>query len=334
MASEPTEALFTDGDRVLCFHGPLIYEGKVLKQEWRDKDQKWFCFIHYAGWNKSWDEFVPEDRVLAYTDENLKIQKEHKKSHEDAIKAAKRSAIGMAPRTTPSTKKKGSLAGESTGSSGKSDSRGSTPVMDSAGVPGRKSGSARRNELDDEAAAKKKKREDVQPEQLYMMTQTVEIPIPDPVKAFLLDDWDRVSRQKTLLKVPAFPTVDGILDAYLVSLSEADSIQSEFCAGLKEYFNTLLGSQLLYQSEKQQLSKVNGDYKETDYSAIYGLPHLMRLLTKIGPCLAYTTIPTEGVELLQSLAEQFLIFVMKNYNLYFEPSGYLNIEIAEGASMG
>lgn len=39
------------GEKVLCFHGPLIYEAKALKyQIMKDKQVKYF--IHYAGWNK------------------------------------------------------------------------------------------------------------------------------------------------------------------------------------------------------------------------------------------------------------------------------------------
>lgn len=39
------------GEKVLCFHGPLLYEAKALKSQiCKDKQVKYF--IHYAGWNK------------------------------------------------------------------------------------------------------------------------------------------------------------------------------------------------------------------------------------------------------------------------------------------
>lgn len=39
------------GEKVLCFHGPLIYEAKCLKSTiTKEKQVKYF--IHYAGWNK------------------------------------------------------------------------------------------------------------------------------------------------------------------------------------------------------------------------------------------------------------------------------------------
>lgn len=42
---------FSDGEKVLCFHGPLIYEAKCLKaQIGKEKQVKYY--IHYSGWNK------------------------------------------------------------------------------------------------------------------------------------------------------------------------------------------------------------------------------------------------------------------------------------------
>lgn len=43
--------LCVTGEKVLCFHGPLIYEAKALRSMvTKDKQVKYF--IHYAGWNK------------------------------------------------------------------------------------------------------------------------------------------------------------------------------------------------------------------------------------------------------------------------------------------
>lgn len=41
------------GEKVLCFHGPMIYEAKMLKSSiMKDKQVKYF--VHYAGWNKKY----------------------------------------------------------------------------------------------------------------------------------------------------------------------------------------------------------------------------------------------------------------------------------------
>jgi len=74
---------FSEDEKVLCFHGPLIYEAKILKGElWEnkqiEKDNGPHYYVHYKGWKQTWDEWVPESRVLKYNDTNLKRQTELK----------------------------------------------------------------------------------------------------------------------------------------------------------------------------------------------------------------------------------------------------------------
>jgi len=50
---------FTVGERVLCYHGPLVYEAKVLKAEtWDETNTKLSTvgphfFVHYKGWKQT-----------------------------------------------------------------------------------------------------------------------------------------------------------------------------------------------------------------------------------------------------------------------------------------
>lgn len=60
---------FQEGERVLCFHGPPLYEAKCVNVAIKDKQVK--NFIHYSGWNKNWHEWVPESRALKYVDTSL-----------------------------------------------------------------------------------------------------------------------------------------------------------------------------------------------------------------------------------------------------------------------
>ena len=60
--------------KVLCYHGPLLYEAKCVKSR---KDTKsgnpgdFQYFVHYQGWNKNWDEWVDETRILKASSENF-----------------------------------------------------------------------------------------------------------------------------------------------------------------------------------------------------------------------------------------------------------------------
>ncbi|KAL4577465.1 hypothetical protein LXL04_013574 [Taraxacum kok-saghyz] len=61
--------LFSDGEKVLAYHGPRIYEAKVQKSEIRKNE--WKYFVHYLGWSKTWDEWVGVDRLMKNSEENI-----------------------------------------------------------------------------------------------------------------------------------------------------------------------------------------------------------------------------------------------------------------------
>merc|ERR1711860_225788 len=71
---------FSEGEKILCFSGPSIYEAKILKVETDDKKTKYL--IHYHGWNKSWDEWVDEAQILKHTELNLEKKRDLDKAHE------------------------------------------------------------------------------------------------------------------------------------------------------------------------------------------------------------------------------------------------------------
>lgn len=74
---EDRKLIFEENEKVLCYHGPLIYEAKILDRKWMDEDPEMtgpHYYIHYKGWKRSWDEWVPETRVLRWCDENIKMQ--------------------------------------------------------------------------------------------------------------------------------------------------------------------------------------------------------------------------------------------------------------------
>lgn len=73
---------FVEGEKVLCFHGPLLYEARCHKVDTEGEVDLYL--IHYNGWNNKWDEWIPETRILKFNDVNLKKRSElirhHKKS--------------------------------------------------------------------------------------------------------------------------------------------------------------------------------------------------------------------------------------------------------------
>jgi mortality factor 4-like protein 1 len=90
---------YTINERALCYHGPLIYEAKILKEEVWDETTSLtglpgpHFFVHYKGWKQTcvfalssrspiliaiflrWDEWVPISRLLKLDEANLALQK-------------------------------------------------------------------------------------------------------------------------------------------------------------------------------------------------------------------------------------------------------------------
>lgn len=110
--------------RCLAFHGPMLYEAKTLKiydpdtkttyvkdatssnvnsehltvtptEEGipedlpEDMTDKISYFIHYKGWKATWDEWVSQERVLAFTEENLRTKKQLMQLANDAANKKK-----------------------------------------------------------------------------------------------------------------------------------------------------------------------------------------------------------------------------------------------------
>lgn len=87
------------------------------------------------------------------------------------------------------------------------------------------------------------------------------------MKPWLVDDWDLITRQKKLFELPARITIDKIIDEYIKSKrcsnnKNKESTLIEVTNGIKEYFNVMLGSQLLYRFERPQYKQIIDEHDE------------------------------------------------------------------------
>ncbi|KAH8358505.1 hypothetical protein KR093_000488 [Drosophila rubida] len=438
--------VFADGERVLCFHGPLIYEAKVLKTKPETTPVEYY--IHYAGWSKNWDEWVPESRVLKYNDENVKRQKEverqygersKKDNKKGSAKAKKMEHVGNESRastpskdgntslshkesasssssatstpvtaastvTTPATKYDSSNSSSSNTTTTTTTSRSnrkSTQAVTRPGTPsadGKKedasaSGAAttdnskpEEEELGITPAVPKTKRMSshssssdqqlrtaassatngaeanvsttatpqqqsttagaaaattatpseapcVESEETYTAKLEVKIKIPDELKHYLTDDWYAVVREHKLLELPAKVTVQQITEQYLAHKKSVKSTNAskevainDVLDGIIEYFNVMLGSQLLYKFERTQYADIMQKHPDTPLSEMYGSFHLLRLFVRLGSMLSYSALDQPAMQTLLSHLHDFLKFLVKNSAMYFSMSNFINVD--------
>ncbi|XP_061950226.1 protein MRG1 isoform X1 [Populus nigra] len=290
-------SLFSEGERVLAYHGPRIYEAKVQKAELRKKE--WRYFVHYLGWNKNWDEWVGMDRLMKHTPDNvLKQQALEKKQGVDK---------SLKPGRSSQTKPKNSTDSKMD----KEDPKSSV------------------------AKGKKRKSDSGMEKDNLPVEKLVKIQIPSTLKKQLVDDWEFVTQQDKFVKLPRSPNVDDILTKYLEYMSKKDGMITdsigEILKGIRCYFDKALPVMLLYKKERQQYH----DTVKIDVSpsTIYGAEHLLRLFVKLPELLAYVNIEEDTSTRLQQKLLDFLKFLHKNQSTFFL-SAYDGSKVSEGKVKG
>ncbi|KAG0148209.1 hypothetical protein CROQUDRAFT_41727 [Cronartium quercuum f. sp. fusiforme G11] len=266
---------FTENERVLCYHGPLIYEAKVT-EEWKadtsdpTRRKGAHYWVHYRGWKQSWDEWVPEDRLLKLNEENLRKQKELNEARR--LKDIPEKSIGKDRLTD--------------GRVGSTVDKGKKPE-------GR--GTKRSRELGAE------------PEEEPSKRPHIRIVIPEPLKLQLVDDWEAVTRMNRLVTLPRNPNVSTIFQEYeeyaaqSKSSPQSKNLIREVLAGLKVYFDKSLGHSLLYRYERQQYIDIRKkpEFENTLMSDIYGAEHLLRLFVNLPEMISHTPMDPEVVSIVR-----------------------------------
>ncbi|CBQ68343.1 related to Chromo domain protein MRG15 [Sporisorium reilianum SRZ2] len=328
--------LYADSEKVLCFHGPLIYAAKILKSEKWTGDENVtgqvgpHYLVHYDRWKKTWDEWVPETRLLKYNDENLA----RKATLEDAAKSGSLTSSS----SSSSAADKGS-AGAGAAGAGAKRARDSDAHADRKGT----------------ARGSKRSRDTVEAEDDFLKRPEVKISLPDELKLQLVDDWENITKKGHLVPLPRKPCVKDILDDYkklYLSSKRPDPSSStsssgakhrspqvvdEVLKGLKLYFDRSLGQNLLYRFERAQYveyrkkngpkmgdgdvgnarsgnGSMGGDMEPSD---VYGAEHLLRLFVNLPMIIVHTSMDAESISLLKEHLAEFLSYIAREKHRLF-----------------
>jgi len=173
----------------------------------------------------------------------------------------------------------------------------------------------------------------VESEETYMTKLEVKIKIPDELKHYLTDDWYAIVREHKLLELPAKVTVQQITEQYLAHKKSVKSTSAskevainDVLDGIIEYFNVMLGSQLLYKFERTQYTDIMQKHPDTPLSELYGSFHLLRLFVRLGSMLSYSALDQSSMQMLLVHLHDFLKFLLKNSAMYFSMTNFINVD--------
>ncbi|PVU88671.1 hypothetical protein BB560_006349 [Smittium megazygosporum] len=319
MSSNSKALKHHQGERVLCFHGPFLYEAKVIKAEFWEKDDSDkletgpHYFIHYKGWKQTWDEWVDDSRILKWNEENLSKQKSLKQAAFMSNKKKSTTGISVStpPPNTPSGSGNTSISTRKSSSSSTSQQLGlKTKSLENDDSKNRKRSRDTPLEKDDDGSKRPEFR----------------ITVPNSLKVKLIDDWEQIAKEKLLVPLPRSPTVSQLIDQYSQYLVEnadkrksrkSEEIMNEILLGLKLYFDKALGTILLYRFERYQYQKILKDHPKTSMSDIYGAEHLLRLFVQLPSLVSQANMDEETLLILKDYINDFLKYMQKNIKTIF-----------------
>lgn len=281
-SEKPEPGQFREGEKVLAYHGSLVYDTRIQKAEFRK--QEWQYFVHYLGWSKHWDEWVGSDRLMKPTERNLEKQKKLF-NNQTGDKQTK----GRVPAGKQKSAAEKEFKAERKPLAARGRKRKSDPVVES--------------------------KDSEEPD------HPLKISLPGTLKKQLVEDWEFITQMGKLVKLPRSPSAEEIIKKYIDFKTKRDGAVEdslvEVLNGLRSYFDKSLPAILLYPQERVQYATAVPQGSTITPSNIYGAEHLLRLFVKLSELLVYTNMEQEALTQLQQKLADFLKFLQRNQSNFF-----------------
>ncbi|OBA20934.1 MRG-domain-containing protein [Metschnikowia bicuspidata var. bicuspidata NRRL YB-4993] len=315
---------FIPGSKVLAYHGPLVYEAKVLKyhkeglelvdveeekSEPLDKNKipgflldKNAYFLHYKGWNPKWDEWVSSERIIEFNDDNLGLSRELRNARKKTVErldSGKEAKAEAAEQKSRRGRRKNAPTEASTNHSGPSKDQ-SKPNSNG------------------------RKRQKTEPHAGY----EVMLPFSPRLKCVMVDDWELITKDRKLVNLETVTPVLTILKEYYEWKRAGQSIEltrttEEALSGLKILFDQTFGLDLLYKFERLQYSELFRTRKNFEPSNVYGCEHLLRLIITLPGRVSQTVMDAMSVNIMMGQMSDLLEYI--DANMATLGSSYMNV---------
>ncbi|XP_023326931.1 mortality factor 4-like protein 1 [Eurytemora carolleeae] len=334
-----TRSKYVEGETVLCFQGIMIYEAKV--QGVRKEDGIFEFDIHYKGWNKTWDEWVTEERLLKFTPENQKRMKEVEEELAARGKtyASKKSGGGAIsqknPESSPEPSSGDKRKQEMPLTEGKKQ-KVTDPTLKNLGImKGLKPRS--RSNSNTSILSTKSNTSTKQEERPKRSVKDIKVgsvtPDPKPapgkkpgeVKEKKPGDSKKPGESKEKKK-PKKAENQGIQNRFkpkekTVAFGEGVRIE------LSEELKNVLVDDFDYMIRQRKLLSIPSRYTVEDNKNIplcqlYGPVHLLRLITKLGPMLSATSLDKTSLALLLDNVKDFIEYIGRHRETLFQIEDY------------
>ena len=282
---------YTSGERILAFHGPLIYDAKIMgiRQTKGDAPMTEYL-VHYLGWKKSWDEWMDGTRIMPDTARN--------RVYQQTLALSKK---GTGEVVTGEIKS-GELEDEDT-----ADENPEEPE-------------AKRTKTKESSVPKEKLSPIVEipmPEKLRQQLVSDWKCVMDDQKMFVLP-----------ARVPIIQICRTFMD-YCNSKGEKMDDLLAYVVSLRKFFDLAVGKHLLYALERRQYMIIRAEMEKSGKtpSEVYGPDHLLRLFAKLPDLLPHTDVTEEEVAKIQRHTFEFMRFLaLPRYFHHFFSRNYLRAD--------
>lgn len=319
MVPAGTQQDFAEQENVLVYHGPLLYEAKVLEAlESRTEPGARCYLVHFIGWNRCYDTVVSREAVLPRTSANLELAEQLYVDFVEKRGPAATAAVEAASHTTQRIER---VAQGNTEAPLSASTTGCESAISAAHVRNDEVVIDGEDDVDEHVAiyncrGLRSILEYVDPDDPLRWFE-----LPTVLKRTVLDDFEYVSESGRLYPLPAQVTVAAILHAWVrhrKRTQDTDAGQIRALAeSLQRYFNEALSSMLLYEDERPQYAMVTTSHPGKRASEIYGGEHLLRLMVKLPWFLEQLPITRDEVRQFARLFQDLCRFLLRNHYRFF-----------------